>query len=66
MPESVKDMVVISSEEVEKVASLVDFVFCAVDMKKSDIVALEEKYAKIISSWVFRTTLCAVRQAVPF
>jgi len=46
MPECVKNMVVISSEEVEKVASLVDFVFCAVDMKKPDIVALEEKYAK--------------------
>ncbi len=46
MPECVKDMVVISSEEVEKVASLVDFVFCAVDMKKPDIVALEERYAK--------------------
>jgi aspartate-semialdehyde dehydrogenase len=46
MPASVKDMTVISSEEVEKVASLVDFVFCAVDMKKPDILALEEKYAK--------------------
>ena len=46
MPECVKDMTVISSDEVEKVASLVDFVFCAVDMKKPDIVALEERYAK--------------------
>ncbi len=46
MPALVKDMVVISSEEIEKVASLVDFVFCAVDMKKPDIVALEEAYAK--------------------
>jgi aspartate-semialdehyde dehydrogenase len=46
MPEKVKDMVVISSEEIDKVASLVDFVFCAVDMKKPDIVALEEAYAK--------------------
>ena len=46
MPECVKDMVVISSEEVERVAALVDFVFCAVDMKKPDIVALEERYAK--------------------
>ncbi|MBP3437330.1 MAG: aspartate-semialdehyde dehydrogenase [Clostridia bacterium] len=46
MPESVKKMVVISAEEVEKVASLVDFVFCAVDMKKDEIRALEERYAK--------------------
>ena len=46
MPACVKDMTVISSEEVEKVAAMVDFVFCAVDMKKPDILALEEKYAK--------------------
>ena len=46
MPECVKDMVVISSEEVALVASMVDFVFCAVDMKKPDILALEETYAK--------------------
>ena len=46
MPECVKNMTVISSDEVEKVASMVDFVFCAVDMKKPDIVALEERYAK--------------------
>ena len=46
MPECVKNMTVISSEEVALVASLVDFVFCAVDMKKPDVVALEEMYAK--------------------
>ena len=46
MPECVKNMTVISSEEIDRVASLVDFVFCAVDMKKPDILALEEAYAK--------------------
>ena len=46
MPECVKNMTVISSEEIELVASMVDFVFCAVDMKKPDILALEEAYAK--------------------
>ena len=46
MPESMKDMVIMDAAEVEKVASLVDFVFCAVDMKKEDIRALEEAYAK--------------------
>ena len=30
----------------EKIAALVDFVFCAVNMKKDEIRALEEKYAK--------------------
>ena len=47
MPESMKDMVILNAEEdVEKIASMVDFVFCAVDMKKDEIRALEEKYAK--------------------
>ena len=46
IPESVKDMVVISSEEVERVGEICDFVFCAVNMPKDEILALEEKYAK--------------------
>ncbi len=46
IPESVKAMPVLSSEDVETVASLVDFVFCAVDMKKDEVKALEERYAK--------------------
>jgi len=47
MPESMKDMVILNAEEdIEKIASMVDFCFCAVDMKKDEIRALEEKYAK--------------------
>lgn len=47
MPTYCKDMVVMDAEaEVEKIVSLVDFVFCAVDMKKEEIKALEERYAK--------------------
>lgn len=47
MPEKMKNMVVFNAvEDIEKIAGLVDFVFCAVDMKKDDIKALEEKYAK--------------------
>ena len=30
----------------DKIAGLVDFVFCAVDMKKDEILALEERYAR--------------------
>lgn len=33
--------------DAEKIASMVDFVFCAVNMKKDEIKALEEKYAKL-------------------
>ncbi|HHY63957.1 MAG TPA: aspartate-semialdehyde dehydrogenase [Clostridiaceae bacterium] len=46
MPEKVKNIVVKDASEVEKVASEVDFVFCAVDMKKEEIRALEEAYAR--------------------
>ena len=46
MPEAVKDIVVMNVNEVDKVASEVDFVFSAVDMTKDEIRAIEEAYAK--------------------
>lgn len=46
MPESVKNMVVMNVNEVEKVAAAVDFVFSAVDMTKEEIRAIEDAYAK--------------------
>ena len=46
MPASMKDMMVLDASNVEEVASKVDFIFCAVDMPKAEIRALEEAYAK--------------------
>ena len=46
MPEAVKNIVVKNVNEVEAVASEVDFVFSAVDMSKDEIKAIEEAYAK--------------------
>ena len=46
MPESVKKLIVMNVNEVEKVAASVDFVFSAVDMTKDEIRAIEEAYAK--------------------
>lgn len=47
IPANIKDMTVMdASADVDKIASMVDFVFCAVDMKKDEIKALEERYAK--------------------
>ena len=46
MPEAVKNIVVMNVNEVEKVASEVDFVFSAVDMTKDEIKKIEEDYAK--------------------
>ena len=48
IPESVKSMIVMDAEaDAEEIARQVDFVFCAVNMKKDEIKALEEKYAKL-------------------
>ncbi len=46
MPDAVKNIVVKNVNEVEAVASEVDFVFSAVDMTKDEIKAIEEAYAK--------------------
>lgn len=46
IPESVKNMKVYDASDVETVSSMCDFTFCAVDMKKDEIRALEEAYAK--------------------
>ena len=47
MPAKMKDIVVMdATADIEKIAAQVDFVFCAVDMKKDEIKALEEAYAK--------------------
>ena len=40
------DLVMHDASDVEKMAEGLDFVFCAVDMKKDEIRALEERYAK--------------------
>ena len=46
IPECVKNVTVISSEDIETVGKLCDFVFCAVNMTKDETRALEERYAK--------------------
>ena len=47
IPEKYADMVVLDAEaDLETIAAKVDFVFCAVNMKKEEIKALEERYAR--------------------
>ncbi len=47
IPENIKDIIVMdATADIEKITSMVDFVFCAVDMKKEEIKRLEEEYAK--------------------
>ncbi len=48
IPEDVASMIVMDAEkDAEEIAKKVDFVFCAVNMKKDEIKALEERYAKL-------------------
>lgn len=47
MPEKFADMTVLdATADIEKIAAQVDFCFCAVNMPKAEIRALEEAYAK--------------------
>ena len=47
IPEKIKNIKVLDAEaDIDEITSSVDFVFCAVNMKKDEIKALEEKYAK--------------------
>ncbi len=46
IPEGVKRIKVQDASRVEDVASRVDLIFCAVDMKKDEVRALEEAYAR--------------------
>lgn len=46
IPEKIASMVVLDASEIDSVCENVDFVFCAVDMKKEEIRALEEAYAR--------------------
>jgi aspartate-semialdehyde dehydrogenase len=46
LSENVANMVVLNAEDIESVKPHVDFVFCAVNMPKAEIKAIEEAYAK--------------------
>ena len=46
MPDTVKDMVIMDAvEDMEKIGSMVDFVFCAVNLPKAEVRELEDLYA---------------------
>lgn len=48
IPEKMKNLIMLDAEaDAEALAKGVDFIFCAVDMKKEEIKALEERYAKL-------------------
>ena len=46
IPAGAADLTVIDAADVDEIKKRADMVFCAVDMKKDEILALEEKYAR--------------------
>jgi len=46
MPASMENMIIVDAADIAAVTADVDFCFCAVNMKKDEIKALEEAYAK--------------------
>ena len=46
IPENVKDLTILDAEDVDKVASQVDFIFSAINLDKADTRNLEDEYAK--------------------
>ncbi len=46
MPASMQNMIIVDAADIAAVTANVDFCFCAVNMKKDEIKALEEAYAK--------------------
>jgi len=62
MPAKVSDMVVMDAvEDAEKIAGMVDFIFCAVDMKRTKS-KLWKKSMQSSSALLFQTTLLTVIQ----
>jgi len=65
IPESVRNLPVLDASQVKQVAAQVDFVFCAVDMKKDEIRALEEAYAKAEIPVISNNSACRGIPDVP-
>lgn len=66
IPKSMEDIVLMdATADIEKIVKEVDFVFCAVDMKKDEIRALEEKYAKAECPVVSNNSANRFTQDVP-
>ena len=68
-PEAAKSLAVLDAEvDAEKLAGMVDFCFCAVDMPKDAIRALEETYAKRLGTkrgFIAVKSNCSLQSYVP-
>ena len=65
IPDYARDMEIVDASDIDAVAAKVDFCFCAVDMKKDEIRALEENYAKHEVPIVSNNSACRGIEDVP-
>lgn len=65
IPASMAKMTVRDAQDIEGVKDLVDFVFCAVNMPKTEIRALEEAYAKAEIPVISNNSACRGLEDVP-
>ncbi|MCL2033179.1 MAG: aspartate-semialdehyde dehydrogenase [Oscillospiraceae bacterium] len=66
IPDGVKDMVVMdATKDAEKISGMADFVFCAVDLDKDKVRALEELYAKLECPVISNNSACRHMDDVP-
>jgi len=66
IPAAMAEMTVYDATlDMDKIVSMVDFVFCAVNMNKDDIKALEEAYAKLECPVVSNNSACRLYDDVP-
>ena len=65
IPENVAEMTVTDASDIDSIGQKVDFVFCAVDMKKDEIRALEENYAKHEIPVISNNSACRGLNDVP-
>ncbi len=65
IPDYAADMKVMDAADVDAIKPLVDFVFCAVDMKKDEVRAMEENYARHEIPVVSNNSACRGIEDVP-
>jgi aspartate-semialdehyde dehydrogenase len=65
VPEAYRKLVVRDASDVAGIAAQVDFVFCAVDMPKDEILALEEAYARAETPVVSNNSAHRLTRDVP-
>lgn len=66
IPEEIQEMTIYDAlEDAKKIVSMVDFVFCAVNMDKSKTCELEEKYAKLECPVISNNSANRLKSDVP-